>query len=148
MLHMVLYDFGKDGGKPGKKPIPDSEKEQAEEWHKELVEAIAGNDEGLMEKYFEQGELTEDEMKQGLKQAMINHDIFPLFCCSATQNMGSGRLMGFIDHVCPSANEMPPQVLRNGSKLPGKPMPTVMNPLVNYPFLKFTAAPLRAEWNW
>jgi elongation factor G len=40
---------------------------------------------------------------------MINHDIFPLFCLSAERNMGSGRLMGFIDNVCPSANEMPPQ---------------------------------------
>ena len=73
------------------------------------MEAIAANDEALMEKYFDQGELTEDEMKEGMKKAMINHDIFPLFCLSALRNMGSGRLMGFIDNVCPSANEMPPQ---------------------------------------
>ena len=42
-----------------------------------------------------------------MKKAMINHDLFPLFCLSAERNMGSGRLMGFIDNVCPSANEMP-----------------------------------------
>jgi elongation factor G len=118
VLHMVMYDFGKTGGKPEKKPIPESEKEMADMLHKELVEAIASNDETLMEKYFDQGELTEDEMKMGMKKAMINHDIFPLFCISAQQNMGSGRLMGFIDNVCPSANEMPPQKTRSGQQLP------------------------------
>ena len=83
-----------------------------------MVEAIASNDESLMEKYFDKGELDEDEMKMGLKKAMINHDLFPLFCLSAERNMGSGRLMGFIDNVCPSANEMPPQKTRSGDKLP------------------------------
>ncbi len=54
--------------KPEKLSIPDEEKEKAEQLHKELVEAIASNDEGLMEKYFDQGELTEDEMREGLKK--------------------------------------------------------------------------------
>ncbi|CAN5627118.1 elongation factor G [soil metagenome] len=118
LLHMVMYQFGPEGGKPEKLPIPDSEKEIADTLHRELVEAIASNDESLMEKYFDQGELTEDEMKMGLKKAMINHDIFPLFCVSAKQNMGSGRIMGFIDNVCPSANEMPPQTTKAGTSLP------------------------------
>jgi elongation factor G len=117
VLHMVMYHFPDHGGKPEKRPIPDSEKATAEELHRELVEAIASNDEGLMEKYFEQGELSEDEMKQGLHNAMIRHDIFPVFCMSAAQNMGSGRLMGFIDVVCPSANEMPPQKTKSGNEL-------------------------------
>jgi elongation factor G len=58
---------------------PDSEKATAEEMHRELVEAIASNDESLMEKYFDQGELSEDEMKAGLKKAMIHHDISHCF---------------------------------------------------------------------
>ncbi len=49
---------------------------------------------------------------------MINHDLFPVFCLSAERNMGSGRLMGFIDNVCPSANEMPPQKTQSGQPLP------------------------------
>jgi len=57
-------------------------------------------------------------MKFGLKKAMINHDLFPVFCIAAKKNMGSGRLMGFIDNVCPSANEMPPQKTRAGDLLP------------------------------
>ncbi|NII28693.1 elongation factor G [Pseudoflavitalea sp. X16] len=105
VLRMTMYKFRDAGGKPEKLPIPEEEKARAEELHRELVEAVAGNDEALMEKYFDKGELDEDEMKEGLKKAMINHDLFPLFCLSAERNMGSGRLMGFIDNVCPSANE-------------------------------------------
>ena len=118
VLRMTLYKFKDTGGKPEKLPIPDAERAKADQLHKELVEAIASNDEALMEKYFDKGELDEDEMKDGLKKAMINHDIFPLFCLSAERNMGSGRLMGFIDNVCPSANEMPPQITKAGDALP------------------------------
>src|SRR6478672_9936577 len=118
VLRMTLYKFKDTGGKPEKLPIPDDEKEKADQLHRELVEAIASNDESLMEKYFDKGELDEDEMKAGMKKAMINHDIFPLFCLSAERNMGSGRLMGFIDNVCPSANEMPPQKTISGEELP------------------------------
>jgi elongation factor G len=106
VLRMTMYKFRDAGGKPEKLPIPDEEKEKAEALHRELVEAVASNDESLMEKYFDKGELDEDEMKEGMKKAMINHDLFPLFCLSAERNMGSGRLMGFIDNVCPSANEL------------------------------------------
>ncbi|MGB8191255.1 MAG: elongation factor G [Chitinophagaceae bacterium] len=117
VLRMTMYKFPPAGGKPEKLPIPEEEREKADRLHKELIEAIAENDEGLMEKYFDKGELDEDEMKVGLKKAMINHDLFPLFCISAQKNMGSGRLMGFIDNVAPSANEMPPQTTTSGDKL-------------------------------
>jgi elongation factor G len=117
VLRMTMYKFKDTGGKPEKLPIPDDQKQKAEELHKELIEAIASNDESLMETYFDKGELMEDEMKMGLKKAMINHDLFPLFCLSAERNMGSGRLMGFIDNVCPSANEMAPQATKSGEKL-------------------------------
>lgn len=117
VLRMTMYRFKDTGGKPEKMAIPDDEKAKADELHKELIEAIASNDETLMEKYFDKGELDEDEMKLGMKKAMINHDLFPLFCLSAERNMGSGRLMGFIDNVCPSANEMPPQKTRKGELL-------------------------------
>jgi elongation factor G len=118
VLRMTMYKFKDAGGKPEKLPIPVDEIIKAEELHRELIEAIASNDEMLMEKYFDKGELDEDEMKDGLKKAMINHDLFPLFCLSAERNMGSGRLMGFIDNVCPSANEMPAQLTRKGEYLP------------------------------
>ncbi|RXK62155.1 elongation factor G [Lacibacter luteus] len=118
VLRMTMYKFKDSGGKPEKMAIPDDEKEKADLLHKELIEAVAGNDETLMEKYFDKGELDEDEIKEGMKKAMIHHDLFPLFCLSAERNMGSGRLMGFIDNVCPSANEMPAQTTKAGNTLP------------------------------
>jgi elongation factor G len=121
VLRMVEYRFPAEGGKPEKLPIPASERDKADLLHKELIEAIAGNDETLMEKYFEKGELDEDEMKTGLKKAMINHDLFPLFCVSAKKNMGSGRIMGFIDAVCPGPAEMPVQRTLAGVNLPCDP---------------------------
>ncbi len=117
VLKMTMYQFSANGGKPQKLPIPDSEKEKADELHRQLVEAVAVNDETLMDHYLDKGELDEDEMKMGLHTSLINHDIFPVFCVCAAKDMGSGRIMGFIDNVCPRANEMPAQKTVNGEAL-------------------------------
>lgn len=117
VLKMVMYQFPADGGKPEKMPIPEDVREKADEMHNELVEAIAVNDEGLMELYFDKGELTEEEMFVGLKKSMINHDLFPLFCCSAKQNMGTGRIMGFIHDIAPSSMDVPPVSRKSGKTL-------------------------------
>lgn len=117
VLKMTMYEFPPEGGKPEKKPIPDSEREKANKLHNELIEAIAENDEGLMDLYFEKGELDEDEMRAGLRSAMIKHQLFPLFCISAEKNMGSGRVMGFIDNVVPSPVDMPAQVSQKGQEV-------------------------------
>ncbi|MGE0771392.1 MAG: elongation factor G [Cyclobacteriaceae bacterium] len=118
LLKMTMYKFPAEGGKPEKLPIPDSEKEKANQLHNELVEKAAENDEKLMELYFEKGTLDEDEMRQGLKIGMINHQVFPVFCMSAKQNMGSGRMMSFIDNVAPSPLEAKPEVAEDGSEIP------------------------------
>ncbi len=118
LLKMIMYKFPKDGGKPEKLPIPDDEKERAEELHNELVEKAAENDEGLMEVYFEKGSLDEDEMRQGLKIGMMKHDVFPIFVLSAKKNMGSGRMMGYIDNVAPSAMEMPAEKTTENEEIP------------------------------
>jgi len=102
VLKMTMYKFPDAGGKPEKLPIPDEEKAKAEELHRILVEAVAVNDEALMEHYLDKGELDEDEMRIGLKKSLINHDLFPVFCLSATRDMGSGRIIGFIDNFFPS----------------------------------------------
>jgi elongation factor G len=124
LLKMVMYKFPVDGGKPKKLPIPDSEKEKADQLHNLLVEKAAENDEKLMEKYFEKGTLDEDEMREGLKLGMINHDVFPVFCMSAKKNMGSGRMMGFIDNVAPTPLEARPETTSEGKEIaldPSKP---------------------------
>ncbi|HNM71144.1 MAG TPA: elongation factor G, partial [Flavobacteriales bacterium] len=118
LLKMTMYVFKDEGGKPEKQPIPANEKEKADALHKELVEKAAENDEALMEHYFDKGELDEDEMRQGLKQGMMKRTCFPVFCLSALRNMGTGRLMGFIDNVAPGAIEMPAEELVDGGTLP------------------------------
>jgi elongation factor G len=70
-----------------------------------------------MELYFEKGTLTEDEMRQGLKIGMMKHEVFPVFCLSAKANMGSGRMMGFIDNVAPCSTEMPPEQTEDGQEV-------------------------------
>lgn len=121
LLKMTMYKFPKEGGKPEKLPIPDAERAKADQLHNELVEKAAENDEELMELYFEKGELDEDEMRKGLKIGMMKHDVFPVFCLSAKNNMGSGRLMGFIDNVAPSSIEMTPEITSEGQKIPCDP---------------------------
>jgi elongation factor G len=118
LLKMVMYKFPVDGGKPKKLAIPESEKEKAERLHNELVEKAAENDEALMEKYFDKGTLDEDEMREGLKLGMIQHSIFPVFCMSAKKNMGSGRMMGFIDNVAPCPREARPERTTEGQEVP------------------------------
>ena len=124
LLKMTMYKFPAAGGKPEKLAIPAAEKERAEQLHNELVEKAAENDEALMELYFEKGSLDEDELRKGLKIGMLNHDVFPIFCLSAKKNMGSGRLMGFIDNVAPGAQEMLPEQAVDGQEIacdPAKP---------------------------
>jgi elongation factor G len=116
-LRMTLYVFSPEGGKPEKQPIPDSEIERAQEMHNALVEAAAENDEGLMEKFFDAGSLTEEELTEGLRIAIAKQEIFPLFICSAVNNMGSGRIMGFINDICPSPAVRPAAKLEDGSEL-------------------------------
>ena len=127
VLKMKCYKFGPEGGKPEKLAIPDHEKERAEALHNELVEKAAENDEELMELYFDKGTLSEDEMRQGIKIGMLNHDLFPVFCVSALKDMGSGRLMGFIDNVAPAAADLKPQQSLEGDEIvPSVDAPTAL----------------------
>ncbi len=116
-LRMVMYVFKDDGGKPEKHPIPESEIGKAQEMHNQLVEIAAENDEGLMEKFFEAGSLSEEELTMGLRIAIANQQFFPLFCASSERNMGSGRIMGFINDICPSPAERPEAELTNGDTM-------------------------------
>jgi len=115
VLKMKMYRFNETGGKPEKLAIPDDQKEIAEELHNALVEKAAENDEDLMELFFDKGTLNEDEMRAGIKKGMLNHELFPIFCISALHDMGSGRLMGFIDNVAPAAADLKPEQMEDGT---------------------------------
>jgi elongation factor G len=116
-LRMTMYVFSNDGGKPEKVEIPASEKSKVDEMHNAIVEAAAENDDTLMEKYFENGFLTEEELAHGLRVALAKQQIIPVFCCSSTKNMGSGRIMGFINDIAPSPADSQDAVLENGGQL-------------------------------
>ncbi|MPL56622.1 Elongation factor G [bioreactor metagenome] len=116
-LRMVMYEFPATGGKPEKKPIPESEMARANEMHNALVEMAAENEEGLMEKYFEEGNLSEEELAQGLMIGLAKHDFFPIFVASGAKDMGSGRIMGFIDDIAPSPADRFGSKLENGDVL-------------------------------
>jgi elongation factor G len=127
VLKMKLYKFGPEGGKPEKLPIPDDQKALADELHNELVEKAAENDEELLELFFEKGTLSEDEMRRGIKAGMLHHELFPVFCVSALQDMGSGRLMGFIDNVAPAAADLKPEQSVEGEEVvPKSDAPTAL----------------------
>lgn len=117
-LRMVMYDFSADGGKPKKVDIPASEMAKAQAMHDALVEAAAENDEGLMEKFFEEGNLSEEELAKGLSIGLAHQQFFPVFCASAAKNMGSGRVMGFIHDICPNPAERPAAELEGGGSKP------------------------------
>jgi elongation factor G len=116
-LRMVMYVFPEDGGRPQKEAIPESVMNRAQEMHNALVEAAAENDEELMELFFENGSLTEEELAKGLRIALANQEIFPVFCVSSTHNMGSGRIMGFINDIGPSPLDRPEAPLKDGGTL-------------------------------
>jgi elongation factor G len=120
-LRMVMYVFPKDGGKPEKKPIPAEHQKRADEMHNALVEAAAENDEALMEKYFENGTLDEEELAKGLSIGLAHHQFFPVFCASGLKDMGSGRIMGFIHDICPSPADRPAAALEGGGSKPCDP---------------------------
>ena len=107
VILMKKLTWGPEGGKPTLEEIPAEELDKAMEMHKTLVEAAAENDEALMEKFFETEQLSEDEMREGIRKGMVTRGIFPVFCVCAGKNMGVGRLMEFLGNVVPFVDEMP-----------------------------------------
>ena len=107
VLLMKKYSWPAEGGMPVIEDIPEEEKDKAMELHKALVEAAAENDETLMEKFFEEETLTEDEMREGIRKGLVTRSIFPVFCVCAAKDMGVRRLMEFLGNVVPFVSEMP-----------------------------------------
>jgi len=107
VLLMKKYSWKAEGGMPIIEEIPADQKEKALELHKALVEAAAENDEGLMEKFFEEESLSEEELREGIRKGLITRSIFPIFCVCAGEDKGVRRLMEFLGNVVPFVNEMP-----------------------------------------
>ncbi|MBR2359589.1 MAG: elongation factor G [Bacteroidaceae bacterium] len=117
VLLMKKYSWGPEGGAPTISEIPAEEMDKAMEMHKALVEAAAENDEGLMEKFFEQDSLTEDEMREGIRKGLASRGMFPVFCVCAGKDMGVRRLMEFLGNVVPFVDEMPKVFNTRGAEI-------------------------------
>ena len=107
VLLMKKYSWKPEGGAPIIEEIPADQLDKATEMHKALVEAAAEHDESLMEKFFETEELSEDEMRDGIRAGLATRGMFPVFCVCAGKDMGVRRLMEFLGNVVPFVDQMP-----------------------------------------
>ncbi|MBP5412143.1 MAG: elongation factor G [Bacteroidales bacterium] len=105
LLQMKMLKFPVNGGKMIVEDIPAGEAGKAADLQSILIENAAENEESLMEKFFEEGTLSEEEIIKGLKIGIRDRGIFPVVCCAAKTDQGIDRLMDFIKNNCPAPNE-------------------------------------------
>jgi elongation factor G len=108
LVRQKAYRFEKDGnGKAKEEDVPDDQQEALEEWRTKLVEAVAETDDNLMERFFEEGGLSEEELEQGLRKAILSRQIFPLTVSAAARGIGPSALLELLVDYLPSAADRP-----------------------------------------
>ena len=117
VLKMKMYQWKPEGGVPEVLPIPDTEQEKAMELHKALVEAAAEHDDVLMNKFFEEGTLSEDDMRAGIRAGLVTRGMFPVFCVCAGRDMCVRRTLEFLGNVVPCTDKMPRPVTTDGREV-------------------------------
>lgn len=95
VLKMKYYHFKDENGTREDLEIPADLKDEAETLRQELIEKAAEFDDTLMERFFEQGSLSEDEIREGLSIGIRQGGVLPVFCLSAKKDIGVKRLMEF-----------------------------------------------------
>ncbi len=105
LLTQKMYKYPKGGGKAQISDIPADQADHAKELRDALVENAATGDDALMEKFFEEGDLSIDDIRKGLKLGLASRSIFPVICISAKENMGVDRMLEFIGNNVPAPNE-------------------------------------------
>ncbi len=122
VLKMKMLRYSKEGGKAEIVDIPADHAAKAAELHGALVEKAAESDEALMELFFSNDTLTEDEIKKGIAKGIRTRGMFPILCLSAKNNIGVDRMMEFIATEAPSISDMPAPVNSKGNEI--KPDPS------------------------
>lgn len=108
VLAMKKFTYGEAGSKKlTEGDIPEDLKGKAEELRTELIEKIAESDEELMNNYFENGELSEDELRKGISSAMSAGSFIPVFATSALKGIGITNVLNFIASYFPSPSDRP-----------------------------------------
>ena len=106
-MKAVIWDEANQGMKFKYRDIPAGLQTEANEWREKLLEAAAEANEALMNKYLEAGDLSEEEIKQGLRQRTIDGDIVPMLCGSAFKNKGVQALLDAVIELLPSPVDIP-----------------------------------------
>ncbi|NOX18474.1 MAG: elongation factor G [Chlorobi bacterium] len=106
-MKLIKFEDG-NAKKFSEEEIPDEFKERAEKLREELVEKIAESDEDLMNKYFEEGTLSDDDLKQGLKAAILSRSLVPVFAVSAVKGVGLQNFLDFAAEYLPSPLDRSP----------------------------------------
>jgi elongation factor G len=114
LIRMKALHFEKDG-KSKEDKIPAELEAKAKEYHEKLIESVAETDDALMEKYFDKGGLSDEEIRQGLRKGIARRSVYPLLCGSALQNMGITALLDYISSYMPS----PPDFVQVEGEVPG-----------------------------
>jgi elongation factor G len=122
VLKMKMLRYTKDGGKAEILEIPADQAAKAAELHSALVEKAAESDEALMELFFSNDSLSEEEIKKGIAKGIRSRGMFPVLCLSSKYNIGVDSLMDFIITEAPSISDMPAPVNNKGNEV--KPNPT------------------------
>ena len=102
VLTMKYYRFKDANGTREELDIPAEFADQAEEYRQELIEKAAEYDDALMEKFFEEGTLSEEEIRNGLTLGIESGEAYPVFCVSGKKDIGVKRLMEFVGNVAPA----------------------------------------------
>ena len=114
MMKMLVFKNG--NGAPEIQDIPAAEMDKAEELHNNLVEHAAEGDEALMEKFFEEMTLSEEDMEKGIHLGILNREMFPVLCGAAKKGVGVTRLCEFLINACPSPADTPAVKAMNGTE--------------------------------
>ncbi|MEE9152680.1 MAG: elongation factor G [candidate division NC10 bacterium] len=125
LLSMKAYTYPTDGsGKFKEEEVPSELKERAAELHHALTEAVAESDDALLERYFESGSLTTEDLRAGLVRAISTRRLFPVLCGSASKNIGVHPLLDALIECCPSPLDRPPvegQEAKSGERVSREP---------------------------
>ena len=106
VINGISYKFSKDkSGNFTKEDVPDSVKAEVDSIRNELKEAVAESNDELLEKYLEEGDISEEEFNQGIRSAIATGAIFPLLCTAADTNLGTKPLLDFIAEYFPSPSD-------------------------------------------
>ncbi len=107
-MKAIFYDEESQGVKYHEEAIPADKMEDAKKWRANLVEKCAEQDDGLLEKFVEKGDLTSEEIEGILRKATIARRVVPVYCGSAFKNKGIQRLLDGVVRCLPAPNEIPP----------------------------------------